>query len=319
MTTLVADIGATNARFQLAQGEVLVDAPLILRTAEFDRAESLLERALDALGRVDITGAVLAVAGPIEEAAARVELTNTGLLFERWTLAAALDCDVLLINDFFALAHAVPDCTELVQIGGGQSAPGPKALLGPGTGFGMATLVPLDSGWHVLPSEGGHADLAPGSFLESEIWGLLTQAHGHVSWETVLSGSGLVNLYRAVSSLWGGAPDDLSAADITNRGASMDDPVCHQTLETFCALLGAAAGNLALTVTATGGVYIGGGIAPRMIDFIQSSPLRRRFEERGDLSEFARNIPLWVMVEAEPGLRGALSFSVKQKVGVHDG
>jgi glucokinase len=129
--------------------------------------------------------------------------------------------------------------------------------------------------------------------------------HQHVCWETVLSGSGLQNLYAAMCALWGMRPGDMSPADITAQGQEMADPVCHQTLETFCALLGAAAGNLAVTVAATGGVYIGGGIVTRMLEFVRSSPLRRRFEERGAMTEFVKPIPLLVITEPQPGLLGA--------------
>ena len=157
----------------------------------------------------------------------------------------------------------------------------------------------------MVASEGGHADLAPGSHLEAELWGLLTAEHGHVCWETVLCGSGLQRLYGAVSALWGSRPQPLSAEQISSQGQSMADPVCHQTLETFCSLLGAAAGNLALTVAASGGVYLAGGIVPSMLEFVLASPLRRRFEERGEMSSFVKQIPLLIITEENPGLSGA--------------
>lgn len=311
MTILVADIGATNARFQLGSADRLVGEPVVLETDSFAQAEVMLRQAVRQLGEPDLQGAVLALAGPVYEGVQSVEITNTGLRIERRVAQQALGCEALLINDFVALAHAIPDCGDLVQIGTVEHAPhaqGVKALLGPGTGLGMATLVPIRDAWHVLSSEGGHADLAPGSFLEAELWGILAQSHGQVGWETVLSGAGLTNLYVAICAIWGSKPEELTAATISTRGVRMDDPVCHQTLETFCGLLGAAAGNLALTVGATGGVYICGGIAPRIIDFIQTSPLRRRFEERGDLSDYARRIATWVVVEQAPGLRGAHEY-----------
>jgi len=310
---LVADIGATNARFQCSENGLLQGSPVVLGTRDFHGDDELLKAALEQLPSAEPERALLAIAGPATDE--EISVTNTGLRIRRSSAEAMFSCRTWLVNDFFALAHGVPHFTQLEQLGGTDPLQATKALLGPGTGLGMAALIcdetwqdrrgRADAVWQVLASEGGHADLAPGSHLETELWAVLTANHGHVCWETVLSGSGLGNLYAAMSALWGMRADELSAADITARGIDMEDPVCHQTLETFCALLGAAAGNLALTVAATGGVYIGGGIVPRMLEFARMSPLRRRFEERGAMSDFVRAIPLMIIVEPQPGLLGA--------------
>jgi glucokinase len=157
--------------------------------------------------------------------------------------------------------------------------------------------------WRVLPSEGGHGSFAPSDPLEAEVFALLLQQHGFVAWETVLCGPGLVNLYQAVCSVWGASAEALNAADITSRALTVDDPVCHQTLEMFCNLLGTAAGNLALTVCATGGVYLAGGILPRIGDFFAASQFRRRFEDRGPLSAYVKAIPTYLVLE--PNLASA--------------
>lgn len=303
---LVADIGATNARFQLSKAGALVGEPVRFATASFSDCRTLVARAYQALGAPQVHSSVFAVAGPVLSGG-DIEVTNTGLRFAASVCAQELGGTCKLVNDFFALAHAVPHFTGLQQLGG--KAPPPvatKFVLGPGTGLGMATIVRNYAAWQVLPSEGGHADLAPGSHLEAELWGVLMHNHGHVSWETVLCGSGLQNLYVAMCGLWGSTPETLSPADITARGISMQDPVCHQTLETFCALLGAVAGNMALAVTALGGVYVGGGIVPQMLEFVLASPLRRRFEERGQLSDFVQPIPLYFITADDAGLEGAL-------------
>jgi len=306
---LVADIGATNARFQYALEGALQGEPLILPTTAYADARQMLQDALAGLGGESPARALLAVAGPSNQAD-RIQITNTGLILHAGECGAVLGCETLLANDFFALAHGVPYFSRLEQLGGASPRQATKALLGPGTGLGMATLVSAAGAagkeiWQVLASEGGHADLAPGTHLEAELWGVLMEHHQHVCWETVLSGRGLQNLYAAMCTLWGMRPGDLSPADITEQGQQMADPVCHQTLETFCALLGAAAGNLAVTVAATGGVYIGGGIVTRMLEFVRASPLRRRFEERGAMSEWIGQIPIMVILEPEPGLLGA--------------
>ena len=308
MTALIADIGATNARFQLAQNGARMGEIWIGVTADYNNIGQLIRDALDAIV-VDESPqrGLIAAAGPLGTDG-DIEITNTGLHISSAQCEEVLGGSVRLINDFYAVASGVPYFSSLHRIGGEvEIEQATKAVLGPGSGLGMATITPIPGGWTVLSGEGGHADFSPTSHLEAELWSVLTQEFGHVSWETVLSGTGLENLYRATSAMWGAKPGDLSAADISEAGVSMMDPVCHQALELFASLLGCAAGNLALTVGATGGVYIAGGIAPRIIDFLDTSPLRRRFEEKGLMQDYVKAIPLYVVTETEPGLIGSLA------------
>ncbi len=302
---LVADIGATNSRFSLAGDAGLSGEMVRLETAGASSGVELVDAALAELGRPAIAAACLAVAGPVQDG--RGEITNGSLAFAVTELSGHLGRPVELVNDFTAQARALPELQHLRQLGGAAPRAGTKAVLGPGTGLGMGVLVPWDGGWRVLGSEGGHADLAPGSPLETELVAVLQMEHGHVSWETVLSGPGLERLYRAVCRLWGSEPEDLAAEEISERGENAADPVCHQTLELFFGLLGAAAGNLALTVYALGGVYVGGGIVPRLAEFAAGSPLRRRFEERGPMTALIRDVPLYLILDENPGLVGALA------------
>lgn len=310
MVYLVADIGATNARFSVSDGRRLKGEPWIGKTDDYTSGEDLLPAALAGVGveAKTVTSVVLAVAGPVKQGAhgvTQASFTNSRLVLDAQICADVVDCPVDIVNDFYAQARGVPHFTQLVQIGGDAPLHATKAVLGAGSGLGMATLTPVGSQWQVLCGEGGHADLAPGNHLESELWSALTAEFGHVSWERVLSGPGLVNLYRAMCATWGQAAEDLAAQDVVQRGQDMSDLVCHQTLETFAALLGAAASNLAVTVGAVGGIYIGGGIAPRITDFLLTSPLRRRFEEKGVMSDYLKPIPILVVQDAEPGLIGA--------------
>jgi glucokinase len=306
---LLADVGATHTRLAVAGGEGTKIQPVRLETAAVRDGDSLLQLAGRSLPLAGLSAACIALAGPVAANAGR--LTNGSLVLDGNALTERLGCPVQVINDFHALAMALPFLQRLRQVGGtaGPAADGPhvKAVLGPGSGLGMGMLIPQGDGWRALDSEGGHADLAPGSPLEIEILTLLSAAHGHVSWETVLSGPGLVNLYRAVCAVWGVRPQEVGPEWITANGVAASDPVCHQTLEIFFSLLGAAAGNLALTAAATGGVYIGGGIVPALAEFAAESPMRRRFEERGALSSYAAPIPLWIILDEEPGLLGALA------------
>jgi glucokinase len=310
--SLVADIGATHARFALhaanqddSGGE---SASAVLATADYDSATAMVLDACLALEMEKPASCCFAVAGPV--GAGVGQITNGGLSFSASALGSELGCPVHLVNDFFALAMAVPVLADLRQIGGRDAASrvaDVKAVIGPGSGLGMSLLIPgiTTTGWQVLPSEGGHADLAPGNHLEQEVLGILLQDHAAVCWETVVSGPGLVNLYRAVATLWGVEPKQMTPEQISQQGVDADDPLCHQTLELFFGLLGAAAGNLALTVCARAGVYIGGGIVSKLQEFALSSPLRRRFDERGDLKDFATDIPLYLILDQNPGLIGA--------------
>ncbi len=307
----IGDIGATHARFQKAGDAGLVGDPAILNMAAYDQTGILIDAALGEIGDAAWEGVLLAVAGP-RDTAGNITVINTGLKFLVEDLERKFNCDVTLVNDFYALAHGVPHFKDLDQLGGGQPVAGNKVVLGPGTGLGVAALVPMpQNGWKIVASEAGHSDLAPGSPLEAELWGILAARHGVVCWETVLSGRGIVHLYEAMSALWGSASMHTDPGTIVALGSSLEDPVCHQTLESFCSLLGGVAGNLALTLTATGGVYIAGGIVPRMVDFVRSSPIRRRFDERGDLSDFVADIPLYIIRDEQPGLVGALHCALE--------
>lgn len=301
---LVADIGATNARFTWAEGDRLNDG-VRLRTADYTDSERLVADALAQLEPGSASAVGIAMAGAVKDG--RGTLTNVPLTFDAARLGQTLGCPVTVVNDFVAVARALPELEHLRQIGGQATTTGVKAAIGPGTGLGMGVLVPLGKGWRVLPSEGGHADLAPGSALEAEILTILQAELGHVSWEAAVSGPGLERLYRAMCRLWGVEAEELDAEQISARGVDAEEPVCHQTLETFFSLLGAAAGNLAVTVYARGGVYLAGGIVPRLADFAVSSPMRRRFEERGPMTELVRAIPLYVIEDAEPGMIGMLA------------
>jgi glucokinase len=315
MSHLISDIGATHARFALRQhaDQTMTDLEVLtLPTGQYADAAALVGDALSqlraALPADPLAGACFAVAGPVIDG--RVRITNGGLSFAEDVLTAQLGAPVRLVNDFYALGMAVPGLRHLERIGGVPAADGHrqvKALIGPGSGLGMGILIPEPDGWRALPSEGGHADLAPGNHLEQEVLGVLRARHDPVCWETVLSGPGLLRLYEAVAELWGMPPRFDTPEEVSARGVQADDPVCHQTLELFFGMLGAAAGNLALTLCALGGVYIGGGIVPALRDFALTSPLRRRFDERAELEDFIAAIPLFLIMDEYPGLQGAMS------------
>ncbi len=303
---LIADIGATNARFALLNdpSSVVAGQPSVtLPTADYRTTRALLESVRAALSIEALDAACLAVAGAVTDG--RASITNGILSLDAGEIGDVLGCRVELVNDFAALAHGVPRLTEVRWTGGVLHAEGVTVVIGPGSGLGMSARVPLGTGAVVLASEGGHGNLAPGNALEQELLVLLSREHDPVTWETVLSGPGLVNLYRAMAQLWGAQPEPATPEWVSEQGSDAGDPICHQTLETFFGLLGSAAGNVALIMGARGGVYVGGGIVPKLVEFAASSPMRRRFDERGALSDYVAGIPVGIIMDAQPGLTGA--------------
>ena len=197
--------------------------------------------------------------------------------------------------------------TPSIQIGGGDGVQGaPIALIGPGTGLGMAGLVAVGERWVALPGEGGHATLSPETPREMAVAQWLRQRFGHASVERAVSGPGLVWLHESLSQLDGRVPQPgLSAAEVCERGCASTDPVAREALTMFFAFLGSAAGNLALTLGARGGVYIGGGIVPRLVEAARASPLIERFANKGRMKALLAPIPLRIIsTDDPPALRG---------------
>jgi len=308
---LVGDIGGSNARFAVARrepGGVALDHVVAMRAADHADLVAAIEHYLRTTGEQRPPAAAIAIAGPIVGDHAEItnhkawsfpiEATRRRLGLERLTA----------INDFTAIALSLPHLRggDQRQIGGGAAAPGaPIGVIGPGTGLGVSGVVPTKTGWAVIQGEGGHATFAPMSERESHIADLLRARFGHVSWERALSGPGLVNLYSAIAQLDGQAAEPLTPEAIDERGRNGTCAMCREALEVFCATLGTAAGSVALTLGARGGVFIGGGIVPRLGTFFDASAFRARFESKGRLSDYVRPIPTFVITAANPGLIGA--------------
>ena len=307
---LLGDIGATNARFALlANGQL---GPVKrLDVAEFPRfADAAAAFLKDHCQQIEITNAILAVAGPIE--GERCVLTNCSWVIDARELCETLRFEARIVNDFAATAFSLPSLTsaDLVGIGGGQAESGaPMAVLGPGSGLGVACLVPGLGKPIVIPSEGGHATLAGTCDREDEIVKQLRRQFGHVSAERIVSGDGLENTYQAIVALDGLTLAPRSAADITRCALRGDCQVAHEALAKFCAFLGSFAGNVALTFGARGGVYIAGGISPRIVDFMVRSEFRNRFEAKGRLQPYLKTIPTYVVVHPAAAFLGLKSLS----------
>lgn len=304
---VVGDIGGTNARFALAKidgGRVGLTQAATLRCADFPNLAQALGHYLQGLARAAPTDAAFAVAGPVRDQAIR--FTNTGWAFSAQEIAQAFNfARVQLINDFTANAMALPVLAgeELAALGGPEvpavGAQPVRAICGPGTGFGVSALI----GDYAVQGEGGHTAFAPGDEMEDRLLAYLRPLYGRVSVERLLSGPGLVDL-DAFFAREAGAPRKLSPEDVARRALKGEDGVAQQALERFCAVLGAVSGDLALLYGAESGVYIAGGIAPTLLDFLRRSRFRARFEDKGRLSYFVTPIPTYCVLRGDLAMVG---------------
>ena len=308
---LLADIGGTNARFALldATSREPRDA-MTLATADFATLVDAVSHYLVRCGVRTVQDCAMAIATPI--LGDHIQMTNHHWAFSIEETRQRLGLTrLLVVNDFAALAMSLPTLPrgELRQIGGGKPvSDAPLALIGAGTGLGVSALVPAGGRWVPIAGEGGHVTLCAGNEREAAIIAHCRARFGHVSAERLVSGPGIVNLHDAVAALAGASPVQRTPAEITQHGQAGTDAICLEALETFCGLLGAVAGNLVLTLGARGGLYIGGGIMPKLGPYFERSPFRRRFEAKGRFSEYLAAIPAYVILSEYAALRGVASL-----------
>ena len=306
---LVGDVGGTHARFAWLQDA----ASGLADTAKYAAAESsgleaAIERYLNDHHRRAPPSCAIGIATPVTGDA--VHMTNSDWAFSIGEVKSRFGFErFVVVNDFAALALALPvlQPDELHKVGGGvAAADAALAVLGAGTGLGMSGLLPSGAGFVPAVGEGGHATLAAASEREAEVVGWLRERFGHASAERALSGDGLVNLYGASCALAGTRAETIDAPEVSQRALAGSDAPCVDAVELFFAFLGGMAGNLALTLGARGGVYIGGGIVPQLGDRIDRSAFRARFEAKGRFEDYLSQVPTWVITASEsPALRGA--------------
>ncbi len=265
----------------------------------------------------EIDEAVFAMALPVE--ADWVHLTNSPWAFSIEATRKALGLQRLsVINDFSAQALAVPMLTpkERLQLGEGEPVEGGAiGVIGPGTGLGVGGLVRIDDVWQPIASEGGHVSLALQDEVDAAVWGQLHRRFGHVSNERVLSGPGLVNLAGALAALAGRELGIADPTEVTRRARDEHCPFCSAALERFSATLGAAAGDLALTLCAQGGIYIGGGLVKRLGDLFDVERFRARFVAKGRFEDYLAAVPTYLVTRRNPGLLGAAAFRISPRDG----
>jgi len=312
---LVADIGGTNARFGwVAAPGAAVSQVRKLPVPDFagpaEAALAYLAWLAAAPGGDARPPCHAAFAVATSVGGDRVSFTNSHWDFSRSAVQAALGLQsLLMLNDFESLALSLPGLgADQVRAHPGVARPAGAALavVGPGTGLGVGAVVPDGrGGWVPLPGEGGHATLAPADDLESALLACVRRSHAHVSAERLLSGIGLPVLHQGLAQVQGQAAAALTAAEIVAAGEAGADALCSQTLDLFCALLGGFAGNVALTIGARGGVYIGGGIVPRFADRFFRSAFRQRFEAKGRFQPYLAAVPTALITDTLAALGGS--------------
>jgi glucokinase len=305
---LVGDVGGTNVRLALIDGEGRVRNLHIYPAANFASLGEVVADYLErTVGRKRPPRAVIAVAGPVLDG--EIEFTNLNWQVSEGELLAHFEFEaVRLINDFAAQALACPLLTgdSLRTLGpklrGGADCP--MVVLGAGTGFGVAGLARSERGDMAVATEGGHAGFAPSDDVEVEVWSQFRIRHGRVSIERLLSGRGLFELYGVLAGLnqvEATLADEIEVFEAAAKG----DPLANETLDRFCAILGSVAGDLALSFGARGGVFVSGGIAPRMSDRLAAGSFRERFEDKGRLKPYLEQIPTSLVLHPYPALLGA--------------
>ena len=311
---MLADVGGTNVRFALLTGGRLdpIEHMAVRDHQRFADALALfMERQTE---RATIRSAMLAVAGVVE--GERCALTNNPWVVDAAELRARFGfTGIHIVNDFEAIAWSLPHLTrnDLRAVGGREPrAQAPMVVLGPGTGLGVAAYVPREIGGFVLGSEGGHTTVPSGSLREDAIIEKLRQRYGHVSAERVLSGHGLENLYRAIALIDALTVPERTAAEITQAAVEESCATSRAAVDMFCALLGEVAGNFALSFGAQGGVFIAGGIAPYLRDYLPRSPFRSRFEAKGRMKQYVEPIPVYLILHDDPAFIGLQSLAARR-------
>ncbi len=308
LTRLVADVGGTNTR--LALFDPAADELRALVTydnCDHQQLEDIITHWLQALDEpAPITCCIAAAAPPADD---RVVMVNINWSFSCRDLARRFGFATLgWINDFQGIAHALPHlggADRQLLHAGHPKAQGKLAAMGPGTGLGGATLEIVAGTPLACACEPGHMGLAAATALELEIARLLLPRHGEIHAELLVSGPGLQRLYHTLAQIRGKTPDQLIPAEISRRALQNQDELCVLTLNTFCALLGSVCGDFVLAGGAYGGLYLAGGIIPRMIPFLRASNFAQRFRTKGRMSDHLASVPLYAITAAQPGLIGA--------------
>ncbi len=308
---LLADIGGTNARFGLlkdttTQIKLLISVP----TGEFLNLESAIRSVLPDLNNISLKTAVFAIAAPIQ--GDKIPLINGNWEIEPKKIISELGLNtVIMLNDFAAQALALPFLKneDLTPVGGGTAkANAPKCVIGPGTGLGMAALVYTTDCWIPIPSEGGHIEVGPSTEEEYKIWQSLPRFSGRIGAEIILSGKGILRIYNAIAKA-NNQPCILNSQSEITQAADSANNLAISTLNLFARTLGRVAGDQALMFLARGGVYITGGIPPKISKYLLNGEMRAAFDNKDPNSSILQQIPLFLIQHECPALLGLAAFA----------
>lgn len=315
---MVADIGGTNARFglvtsvNLKKQEFIIENQQTFASCDFESIEQAVTCYQQTLSDKSVNSACLAVAGPVS--GEQIKLTNLNWNFNITNTQRDLGFkELYVINDFAAYAYAIQylEQQNLRTINQGVAVKNaPIAVVGPGTGFGVAALLWQNNRAQVLASEGGHMSLAANTALQAAIKEQLSRKFSLVSIERVFSGPGLRHLYRALAAVEGTTALKLSTSEISQHALAGTDPMCQRTLALFCSWLGSVTGDLALTLGAKGGVFLSGGILPKIADFLVESDFQRAFKSKDQMSHYLQDIPVQLVTKGNSALLGAAAWLV---------
>lgn len=308
----VADVGGTNIRVATVTADGIANIRKYLCN-DFATIDLALKQYFSDV-ETTFTAGCIAIACPVT--GDEVAMTNHSWVFSQRALTQQLNLDALfVINDFTAVAHSLPVLSgeQLVQIGSGTANPqGNVVVFGPGTGLGVEHMQLSEQGWTTLDGEGGHVDFAPVDETDLVVWRYLHGKLDRVSAEDVLSGRGLLHIYQALALDAGKPLSVTEPAQVTEKALSGECDTCLAALQQFCRIMGSFAGNLALNLATTGGVFIGGGIATRFTDLLMNSDFRARFEAKGRMKHYVQPIPTYLINEPDHGLLGASAYLQQQ-------
>ncbi|MFS1703655.1 glucokinase [Alteromonas sp. AMM-1] len=308
----VADVGGTNIRVATVTTDGLTNIRKYLCNDFATIGLALKQYFADV--NTSFSAGCIAIACPVT--GDQVAMTNHSWVFSQRALTEELQLERLfVINDFTAVAHSLPVLSgeQLVQIGNGTANPkGNVVVFGAGTGLGVEHMQLSERGWTTLDGEGGHVDFAPVDETDLVIWRYLNSKLDRVSAEDVLSGRGLLHIYQALALEAGEPLNVTEPAQVTEKGLRGECDICLAALQQFCRIMGSFAGNLALNLATTGGVFIGGGIATRFTDLLMKSDFRARFEAKGRMKHYVQPIPTYLINEPDHGLLGASAYLQQQ-------
>ncbi|NRA60878.1 MAG: glucokinase [Psychrobium sp.] len=310
---LVADVGGTNIRLALIYDHKAshkkTEHVECFKCADFTSLQSVVKHYLSDK-KLTINAACFAIAGPV--VGETLTMTNLGWSFSVASLKQALDIDTVhFINDYTAIAMSLPQLSgaQLIEIHAGEvDEKAPRIICGPGTGLGLAQLINVNGRFECISGEGGHVEFSPVNARQCQLLENLMAKFEHVSVERLLSGQGIVNIYQSLAFIDGLDAQSYDASQISQGFINRSDPLCIETIELFYQILANFLGNMVLFSGAFGGVYIGGGIMPRLIEYIDKELFIKAYSHKGRFSDYVLKAPIYLITESQPGLIGAAVY-----------